>query len=71
VATGLRLYLLVSYAAQAGLEGVKAHLGSKRAMRRARIQTYRQVARALARKRGPETSPAAANQKTKGGDSAG
>jgi len=69
VATGLRLFLLASYAAQAGMEGIKALLGSKRAMRRARVRTYRQVVRALARNRGSETPLAAAYQVTKRRDS--
>lgn len=41
----LRLFLLVNYRWQYILEGVKALLGSQRAMRRARMQAYRQVLR--------------------------
>jgi N-acetylglucosaminyl-diphospho-decaprenol L-rhamnosyltransferase len=41
----LRLFLLLNYAWQIGLEGVKALLGHKRAMRRQRIQVYWQVVR--------------------------
>jgi N-acetylglucosaminyl-diphospho-decaprenol L-rhamnosyltransferase len=48
VAFALRLFLLLSYIAQIALEGLKALLGSKRKMRRARIATYIQVIRALA-----------------------
>jgi GT2 family glycosyltransferase len=56
-AFALRAFLLLSYSVQIGLEGAKAQLGSKRAMRRARIATYRQVIRALAREsQGPVQS---------------
>ncbi|MBN1964527.1 MAG: glycosyltransferase family 2 protein [Anaerolineae bacterium] len=48
LALALRLFLLISYVVQVILEGVKALLGSKRAMRRERITTYAQVIRALA-----------------------
>ncbi len=44
----LRVFLLLSYGAQLAMEVVKAILGSKRPMRRARIATYAQVIRALA-----------------------
>lgn len=44
----LRLFLLLSYMAQIAQEAAKALVGSKRAMRRARINTYLQVVRALA-----------------------
>jgi len=44
-AGALRLALLAMYAWQIGLEGVKALLGHKRAMRRQRIRTYWQVVR--------------------------
>ncbi len=43
----LRLFLVLSYLAQMAQEGLKALLGSKRAMRKERIRTYRQVVRAL------------------------
>jgi N-acetylglucosaminyl-diphospho-decaprenol L-rhamnosyltransferase len=46
-ALALRLFLLLSYAAQIVQESAKAALGSKRNMRRARIVTYLQVLRAL------------------------
>jgi GT2 family glycosyltransferase len=59
LAAALRLFLLFSYAAQTGLEGLKALLGSKRAMRRARIQMYLQVMRALAGSRAADLPPAA------------
>ncbi|NLX11556.1 MAG: glycosyltransferase family 2 protein [Chloroflexi bacterium] len=48
VALALRLFLLLSYIYQLGLEGLKALLGSRPAMRRARCATYVQVIRALA-----------------------
>ncbi len=41
----LRAFLLLSYAWQLGLEALKGMLGSKRAMRRARVQAYWQVLR--------------------------
>jgi N-acetylglucosaminyl-diphospho-decaprenol L-rhamnosyltransferase len=41
----LRLFLLLNYAWQIGLEGAKALLGHKRAMRRQRIQVYWAVVR--------------------------
>jgi hypothetical protein len=44
-AAGLRAFLLATYAWQIALEGVKSLLGSKRPMRRARIQAYWQVLR--------------------------
>lgn len=47
-ALALRLFLLLSYTHQLLLEGTKALLGSKPAMRRARCATYLQVIRALA-----------------------
>jgi GT2 family glycosyltransferase len=47
VALALRLFLLLSYIYQLLLESVKALLGSKRALRQARIHTYWQVIRAL------------------------
>lgn len=49
LALALRLFLLVSYGLQMVLEGAKAALGHKRALRRARISTYWAVIRALAR----------------------
>ncbi len=49
LALALRLFLLVSYGLQIALEGTKAALGHKRALRRARIRTYWAVIRALAR----------------------
>lgn len=49
LALALRLFLLVSYGLQIALEGTKATLGHKRALRRARIRTYWAVIRALAR----------------------
>jgi len=49
LALALRLFLLVSYGLQMALEGAKAALGHKRALRRARIRTYWAVIRALAR----------------------
>ncbi len=48
-AFALRAFLLLSYVVQLAQEGIKALLGSKRPMRRARIATYVQVIRALAR----------------------
>lgn len=45
VAIILRGFLLLSYLWQIGLEAIKGLLGSKRAMRRERIQTYWQVVR--------------------------
>lgn len=47
-AFALRACLLLSYAWQIALEGGKALLGSRRALRRERIATYRRVIRALA-----------------------
>lgn len=47
-ALALRLFLLLSYMVQIAQEAAKALVGSKRAMRRARIGTYAQVVRALA-----------------------
>ena len=47
-ALALRVFLLLSYSAQIGIEGGKALLGSRRTLRRERIQTYWQVIRALA-----------------------
>jgi hypothetical protein len=64
LAVTLRLFLLFSYAAQTGLEGLKALLGSKRALRRARIRTYLQVIRALAWSRAADLPPAAPNADT-------
>jgi N-acetylglucosaminyl-diphospho-decaprenol L-rhamnosyltransferase len=64
IAAALRLFLVFSYAAQTGLEGIKVLLGSKRAMRRARIQTYLQVIRALAWGRAADLPPAAPNAAT-------
>ena len=46
-ASVLRLFLLASYAQQLALEALKALLGHKREMRRARVRTYGQVLRAL------------------------
>ncbi|MFQ3534353.1 MAG: glycosyltransferase family 2 protein [Aggregatilineales bacterium] len=43
----LRAFLIVSYAQQLLLEGVKGALGSKRALRRERVHIYWQVIRAL------------------------
>jgi N-acetylglucosaminyl-diphospho-decaprenol L-rhamnosyltransferase len=57
VAVGLRLFLLASYTAQTGLEGIKALLGSKRAMRRVRVRMYIQVIRALASSRAADLPP--------------
>ncbi|MBN2306014.1 MAG: glycosyltransferase family 2 protein [Anaerolineae bacterium] len=48
-ALALWVFLLLSYGAQIAQEGAKALLGSKRAMRRARITTYWRVIGALAR----------------------
>jgi N-acetylglucosaminyl-diphospho-decaprenol L-rhamnosyltransferase len=48
VAFALRVFLLLSYISQIALEGSKALVGSQRSMRRARINTYVQVIRALA-----------------------
>jgi N-acetylglucosaminyl-diphospho-decaprenol L-rhamnosyltransferase len=45
IALILRLFLLVSYSIQIGIEGVKSVLGSKRSMRRDRIAAYWQVLR--------------------------
>lgn len=45
IALVLRMFLLVSYAIQIAVEGVKTLLGSKRAMRRDRISAYWQVLR--------------------------
>lgn len=45
IAFVLRMFLLVSYAVQIAVEGVKTLLGSKRAMRRDRIAAYWQVLR--------------------------
>ncbi|HVO72055.1 MAG TPA: glycosyltransferase, partial [Aggregatilineaceae bacterium] len=64
LAAALRLFLLFSYAAQIGLEGLKALLGSKRAMRRARIRTYLQVIRALAWSPAADLPPAVPNAAT-------
>ncbi len=50
IAFALRLYLLVSYLAQIGLEGAKALIGHKRPLRQERIGVYWQVVRALAHK---------------------
>ncbi|HEX3050094.1 MAG TPA: glycosyltransferase family 2 protein [Aggregatilineaceae bacterium] len=47
-AWSLRLFLVLSYLAQMAQEGLKALLGSKRAMRKERLRTYGQVVRALA-----------------------
>ncbi len=47
-AFALRVFLLLSYTFQIALEGGKALLGSRRALRRDRIATYRRVIRALA-----------------------
>lgn len=46
-ATALRMFLIASYAHQMLLESLKSALGSKRALRRERVRTYRQVIRAL------------------------
>ncbi len=46
-ALALRAFLLLTYMIQVGLEGGKWLLGSKRALRRARIGTYGRVIRAL------------------------
>jgi hypothetical protein len=40
--------LLLSYSVQIGVEGGKALIGSRRALRRERIRTYLKVIRALA-----------------------
>jgi N-acetylglucosaminyl-diphospho-decaprenol L-rhamnosyltransferase len=48
VALALRLFLLLSYMHQFALESLKALVGSRRAMRRARLATYAKVIRALA-----------------------
>jgi hypothetical protein len=45
VALTLRVFLLLSYACQIGLEGVKSLLGSKRDMRQERMRMYWQVLR--------------------------
>lgn len=47
-ALALRVFLLLSYTVQIGVEGSKALIGTRRPMRRERIQTYWQVIRALA-----------------------
>ena len=47
-ALALRVFLLLSYSAQLGVEGSKALIGSRRALRRERIRTYLKVIRALA-----------------------
>jgi N-acetylglucosaminyl-diphospho-decaprenol L-rhamnosyltransferase len=47
-ALALRVFLLLSYGVQIGVEGGKALIGSRRALRRERIRTYLQVIRALA-----------------------
>jgi N-acetylglucosaminyl-diphospho-decaprenol L-rhamnosyltransferase len=47
-ALALRVFLLLSYSAQIGVEGCKALVGHKRPVRRERIQTYWRVIRALA-----------------------
>jgi N-acetylglucosaminyl-diphospho-decaprenol L-rhamnosyltransferase len=47
-ALALRVFLLLSYSVQIGVEGGKALIGSRRALRRERIQTYLKVIRALA-----------------------
>lgn len=47
VALGLRVFLVLSYAAQLALEALKGLLGHKRALRRARVTTYRRVVVAL------------------------
>jgi GT2 family glycosyltransferase len=47
LALALRLFLLLSYGLQIALEGAKAALGHRRALRRARIRTYWAVIRAL------------------------
>ncbi len=47
-ALALRVFLLLSYTVQIGVEGSKALIGYKRPMRRERIQTYLKVIRALA-----------------------
>ncbi len=43
----LRAFLLISYGQQLFMEALKAALGHKRALRRERVQVYRQVIRAL------------------------
>ncbi|MCZ2098779.1 MAG: glycosyltransferase [Anaerolineae bacterium] len=48
VALALRLFLVLSYAAQWALEALKGLLGHKRDLRRARVATYRRVVVALA-----------------------
>ncbi len=53
LALAIRLFLLVSYTVQLAQESLKAVVGHKRALRRARIDTYRQVIRALARNTRP------------------
>jgi N-acetylglucosaminyl-diphospho-decaprenol L-rhamnosyltransferase len=45
IAFALRLFLLINYAIQIAIEGVKTLLGSKRSMRRDRISAYWQVLR--------------------------
>ncbi|NWF70448.1 MAG: glycosyltransferase family 2 protein [Chloroflexi bacterium] len=45
LALALRLFLLLSYAAQIGIEGVKSLLGHKRALRQERMRAYWQVLR--------------------------
>jgi len=47
-ALALRVFLVLSYAAQLALEALKGLLGHKRALRRARVATYRRVVVALA-----------------------
>jgi N-acetylglucosaminyl-diphospho-decaprenol L-rhamnosyltransferase len=47
-ALALRVFLLLSYSVQIGIEGSKALIGHKRPMRRERIRTYWKVIRALA-----------------------
>ncbi|PJF31920.1 MAG: glycosyltransferase family 2 protein [Candidatus Thermofonsia Clade 1 bacterium] len=49
-ATVLRAFLIVSYAQQLSLEALKGALGSKRPLRRERVQLYWQVIRALLNK---------------------
>ena len=46
-ACGMRVFLLLSYSAQLVLEGLKALLGHKIALRRERIGVYLRVLRAL------------------------
>jgi len=51
VALALRGFLVLSYGGQLALEALKGLLGHKRALRRARVATYRRVMAALATRR--------------------